>query len=344
MMATRSPNRSNRRAGFTLIELLMVIVIISILIAFLLPAISGVRKNAQVAQVRAEISALESGIASFRQKYGVDPPSRIRLHEAAAGWTGDADSRGKIRQIWPQFDFTMARNFDLDGTAGEPGVSVTLSQGECLVFFLGGILQRPEDANSDGLLQAGEDLDGDGKLGAIVNSGGAVLKPSCTGFSKNPLNPFGLGGSRDTAVYEFVVSRLVDSNTTPNGFPEFVDPIPAQTSPYLYFSSYEGQGYRSNPASATYEFASVPLYPAAGPYLPNNNAPYPPFGPYLQSATSPWKPKSFQIVSPGSDRNYGPFGVWTPETSDSLFVSSTNYQRQYEADNITNFHSTTLGK
>lgn len=238
MMATRSTNSSHRRNAFTMIELLVVISFIGILMAFLLPAISGVRKNARIAQVRAEISALESGIVSFKQKYGVDPPSRLRLYEAAAGWTGDADSRGKIRQIWPQFDFTMARDFDLDGTTGEAGVYATLSQGECLVFFLGGILIRPEDANANGILDGGEDLDGDSKLGAIVSSGGTIRKPSCTGFSKNPINPFALGGARDTAVYEFDVSRLVDSGTTPNGFPEFVDPLPSQTSPYLYFSSY----------------------------------------------------------------------------------------------------------
>ncbi|MEI6536716.1 MAG: type II secretion system protein, partial [Verrucomicrobiaceae bacterium] len=170
MMATRSLNRPHRRTAFTMIELLVVIVIISILMAFLLPAISGVRKSARIAQVRTEISSLESAIVSFKQKYGVDPPSRVVLHETATGWTSDPDSRGKIRQIWPQFDFTVARNFNLNGTAGDTGgplsatpEAVAISQGECLVFFLGGILQRPEDTVSapNGILDATEDLDGD---------------------------------------------------------------------------------------------------------------------------------------------------------------------------------------
>ena len=345
MMATRSLNRPHRRTAFTLIELLVVISIIGILMAFLLPAISGVRKNARIAQVRTEISSLESAIVSFKQKYGVEPPSRVVLHETQAGWTSDPDSRGKIRQIWPQFDFTMARNFNLNGMAGDTGASgsaapesVAISQGECLVFFLGGILQRPEDTvapptGTYGILDSGEDLDGDGKLGTVVTSGGVILKAACTGFSKNPLNPFALGGSRDTAVYEFDLSRLVDLNN--NGYPEFVDPLPSQTSPYLYFSSYEGQGYRSNSASSTFEFATAVQAAAL---------PYPPTGPYLQSATSPWKAKSFQIVSPGFDHNYGPFGVWTRETADSVLVQTAGYQRQYEVDNITNFYSGTLGR
>ena len=135
------------------------------------------------------------------------------------------------------------------------------------------------------------------------------------------------------------MGRLVDSAELglPNGdgFPEFVDPLTSQTSPYLYFSSHEGQGYRSNSASATFEFATA-VQAAAEPY--------PPTGPYLQSATSPWKPKSFQIVSPGFDKYYGPFGVWTAETADSVLVKSAGSQRQYEVDNITNFHNSTLGR
>lgn len=342
MVARHTLNTRPRRTGFTLVELLAVIVVISILMAFLLPAFSGVKKNARIAQVRAEISALESAIASFKQKYGVEPPSRVVLYETAAGWNADPDSRGKIRQIWPQFDFTATRNVDLNDTAGQApsGTApneigkITLSQGECLVFFLGGILQRPEDSDSDGLLDGGEDLDSDSKLGAIVNNSGTILKGTATGFSKNPINPFALGGGRDTAVFEFDPARLVDTNN--NGYPEFVDQLPSQSYPYLYMSSYEGQGYRSNSSLATFEFATAAQAAAT---------PFPPTGPYLQSQTvttsTPWKAKSFQIVSPGFDNNYGPFGVWT-EASAEADLSATN--RNYEVDNITNFHSTTLGR
>lgn len=342
MTVITSTNRGARRSGFTLIELMVVIVIISILMAFLLPALSGVRRNARIAQVRTEISSLEAAITSFKQKYGVEPPSQVVLYETAAGWNADPDSRGKIRQIWPQFDFTLSRNVDLNGTAGEaPSGSspnevgkVTLSQGECLAFFLGGILQRPEDSDNDGILDSGEDQDSNSKLNAIVKSGSNTLRSTPTGFSKNPINPFALGGSRDTAVFEFDVARFVDTNG--NGYPEFVDPLPSQKNPYLYISSYEGQGYRSNSALTTYEFATAAQASAI---------PYPPTGPYLQSVSgttsTPHKAKSFQLVSPGFDGYYGPFGVWTEKTWES---DLTTGNRKYEVDNITNFHSSTLGK
>src|SRR5690348_15513627 len=116
---TARPAHRPRRA-FTLIEVMVVIVILTILVALLLPAINRVRVNARIAQVKTEISSLESAIATFKTMYSVDPPSQLVICETAANWTSTAaavvDSRAKIRQIWPQFDFTISRDFDCDGT------------------------------------------------------------------------------------------------------------------------------------------------------------------------------------------------------------------------------------
>jgi prepilin-type N-terminal cleavage/methylation domain-containing protein len=342
-MLAPSPRRpANRsRAGFTLIEVLVVIVIISILAAFLLPAINSVRTRAKVAQVKVEIKALESAVATFKSQYGMDPPSSLAIWENPAGtdaalgngWNTSSpsvysvDSRSKIRQIWPQFDFTLQRDFDGDGAANK---AILLSQGECLVFFLGGILKRPEDINNNGVLDSGEDIDGDGKLGANVKSpGGSILRSACTGFSKNPFNPFASGGGRETAIYEFDTSRFVDLDG--DGYPEFVDTLPSQSSPYLYFSSYGGAGYRYNSASPLFEFgltSSPPLFFPVQPYLQGSGA-----------GATPWNSKSFQIISPGFDHKYGTFGSYSVDTANSDLTGS----RDIEADNITNFGQGTLG-
>ena len=104
---TRPPQRT---AGFTLIELLIVIVILAILMSLILPAISSAQKNARVSAVVNEIKSLESGLANFNAKYGFYPPSTITLHEAATGWSGDSESRALIRRMFPNFDFTAARD------------------------------------------------------------------------------------------------------------------------------------------------------------------------------------------------------------------------------------------
>jgi len=77
----KQPSGHTARGGFTLIEILAVILIISILMAFLLPAINSVRTKARVSQVRNEIAALESAIAAFKTQYGTEPPSSLVVYE-----------------------------------------------------------------------------------------------------------------------------------------------------------------------------------------------------------------------------------------------------------------------
>ena len=67
------------RRGFTLVELLVVIGIITLLIGILFPALRGARTNAKITSCRALLSALDTGIASFKADStfgGTLPPSR----------------------------------------------------------------------------------------------------------------------------------------------------------------------------------------------------------------------------------------------------------------------------
>jgi len=205
-----------RNGGFTLIELLIVISIIALLIGLLVPAVMSAMRNARDAEVRTEISQLDTAITAFQAGYGgIAPPSSITLHIDQTSWDGDPRSKAIIRRIWPQFDFS--------GTGGGGWTSAkTLNGAECLVFFLGGVRDSSK---------------------ALV------------GFSKNPATPFAPGGNREGPFFEFNLGRLTDADdengdgdNDPNDLnvaPEYLDPLASQTNPYIYLSSYDGSGYRS---------------------------------------------------------------------------------------------------
>ena len=211
-MRRQQNHQTHARRGFSLIELMVVIVIIAILMALILPAISGARQRARIAQVSSEISQLDNAVAKFKSVYNVEPPSSLYI--PAAGGTWGAADRSKVRSIWPQF------NFATNGGLGNGTKDMHLSGAECLVFFLGGI----ENSSSN--------------------------PPVVLGFSKNPQTPWDSAGTnREGPFFEFDNSRFTDLDK--DGLLEFADPLPDQQTPYMYLSS-QGRNYkRTNAAGST---------------------------------------------------------------------------------------------
>lgn len=307
---TPATDRSAHRRGFTLIELMIVVVILGILMALVLPAVLSALEGARRAEVVAEIRGLEAAIANFKNTYGIEPPSRIRLYEtsgASPSWsthsgsftqngTGqmvlhDAErtrSIALINRIWPNFDYTIAR--DLNGDTSFGGF-VDLTGDECLVFFLGGVAT--------------------GSPGAFA----------VTGFSKNPANPLAVASgteSRDGPFFEFKPSRLKFSlNPTNSKVLVYFDPRSSQTLPYVYASSNDGRGYQ--PAD---------LYVGSSDDLEDVYR----TGPGGAMAVAQ-KAKSFQIITPGTDGAYGSGGAFVTTAVNHGLASKADY------DNLTNFHN-----
>lgn len=313
-------------AGFTLIELMVVILIITILLGLLLPAIQGVRTRARIVQVQAEIQSLQSAITTFSQEFGgAEIPGEITLWATEAGWNSPAGQRDRaiIRKLWPQFNFTNCGG--ASWVAANPGLNLHLNGAECLVFFLGGV----PDANP--------------------------TLPTLSGFSKNPTTPFDRAASnRIGPFFSFDSTRLVDKDG--DNVVEFVDQIPSQKSPYLYFSSNGGRGYRTelgtgtnwcnsdlwddpNQAEGTAAWANDRRWMKYCYYSAFNVA-LPTAAARRQNSTAYNKTK-YQIISPG----FGGVGASSPREAygeGKLFNASNpgnSLATLYDEDNITNFHT-----
>ena len=332
---SRRPHSALRQA-FSLIELMVVMLIVALLVGMLLAAVRGAMNTARVAAVTVEFKNLEKAITDFKAKYGADPPSGIVLFESYAGWSGSTPStaavnrsRALIRQIWPDFDFlnkdSMGNPRDRDiNNDGDFGDVIVLNGAECLAFFLGGVPTK---------------------------SGGEW---SLKGFSQNGDNPLQLAGARSGPFYEFDPGRLTDLDG--DNVPEYLDSLPGQRNPILFASSYGGRGYRDSDVQlsgqAGYDRYETDRSSFAWYYRRYTNG-TPPTVADFNSAPA-FNPKSFQLISPGFDGEYGLGGTLdgNMEMTEIIKKQSTpapwvfpdydNSKRLFERDNITNFKGGTL--
>jgi type II secretory pathway pseudopilin PulG len=258
--------RSQRRSAFTLVELMGVIVIISILVALLIPVITGVLRRGAEMRARQDIAQLDGALQSFMSTFGVSyVPSRIRLCTLQSTYTStpsanpqvDIDSQQYLLKLFPKLSSTgsawAAGGSGVNWT-GHPlytsGVNPgdeTLEGHQCLVFFLGGIQV----------------------VSPSTSTTGATYTGTCSGFSTNPANPadttatvnrmgpfFDFQGGQLTYISHFTntsngflsslfhdQSVLPPPTSTPTGqlanaiFLSYLDTYKQQ--PYAYFSAYK---------------------------------------------------------------------------------------------------------
>jgi general secretion pathway protein G len=318
MHRTAATPRRPAAAGFTLIEMIVVVVIIGILAALLLPAIQATLRSSREAKVVVELKQLEVAIGTFKTKYGVEPPSQIIISTSLAGWNANPNSKALIQKIWPQLNFAATNIADGSQSPADPypdwwlnlpNGQLRLNSGECLLFFLGGVIPN-------------------GPPAAAANWAAPI------GFSTNPAYPFSpFGTSRNLPNVEFDIARIKDSDG--NSLPEYFDALPGQRNPILYFSSYDGSGYRvSGPTSEL---------PAGGTLLDVYRQHSSILAPGVATHALPaHKAQSFQLISPGIDGEYGSGGIFNPSLSDAGLTNAAAKPDKAAFDNLTNFHSTRL--
>lgn len=278
----RARSKAGRRAGFTLIELMVVAVIIGILIALLVPAITGAMRTSKNAVVTADLNTISQSLAKFQAQYGDYPPSRILLSENG---TYDLDP-GTPAAPRPPGRMIVSAN----GTAG---TDITYAElGRRSVEYLRKFWPRVAISTNPALPQWAPnspiwyDFDGDGVkkltpyilegdecltffLGGIPLNTGTQADPkwSMSGFGKNPQNPFTnnldnvatvpsntmYSGNRTPPLLEFKAERLKDTDAynparpqdEPVRFPSYHDYL-GTGHPIVYFSAYGSQGYDPN--------------------------------------------------------------------------------------------------
>jgi general secretion pathway protein G len=277
-----------------------------------------------------------------------------------------------LRKFWPRVQLNTVAGgaaslqipggyYDFNGNgvndSATNSTAFLLDGRACLAFFLGGIPLLTTSNNQP-----------------VSPSNPALY--GMTGFSRNPQNPFmnniignsNYSNNRTPPLFEFKANRLYQLDQLSNGgagTPGVIGYLDANataqaasaTNPpcYAYFSAYSNGAYDPNDVNVA-EMDSA----GNGPVLLGFNVAFPVSGggtatqspapnPYTTSLTVGTvvyqNPQSFQIISPGADSFYGPGGQYLPEATPTVPVDLTNTSpsegpvRDYEFDNLTNFHN-----
>ena len=248
-----------------------------------------------------------------------------------------------IRKFFPRVaapNSTVWHDFNGNNSL-DPGF-IYLEGHECLVFFLGGI-PNPT-SNADGTIGYGT-----------------------AGFGRDPRFPFtpSIIPNRTQALYEFKGNRLYDDDG--DGIPGYFDSLATgnQGRFLTYFVSYGASGYDPNDDNKpSPDESDTPglSFRVGNPVLgsgSNNTTVSPAPNPYTTSLPTPinatatptfnlsqpaayMNQNSFQIISAGGDRQFGPGGQYSPSGDKlplppiSLFGLPSGI-RVREYDNVTNF-------
>ncbi|MGJ8639393.1 MAG: type II secretion system protein [Opitutaceae bacterium] len=187
-MKTRIHNKS----AFTLIELLMVIAIIGILAGILIPTVGSVKKQANVAASKAQLSNYVTAITMFKGEYGFFPFSDAQKNNGA-----------EINSLSDDFVETLSgRNGKEPATTGGNRRSIGFHSFSESEFFVDDDDQIDESQIADRFNNVNLfiviDPDGDGEITVPTSTGGSkTLRASVTAYAES-----GDNGEPDYYLYD----------------------------------------------------------------------------------------------------------------------------------------------
>lgn len=309
-IASPSVRPSSLRKGFTLVEILVVIVIIGMLAAIAIPAVSTAVTAARETALKLDVTSLADAAERYHAAHGEYPPDM-------SSWTV---AMRHLRKTYPRISavditllYNMCHTASNDPTSGIPYTTATpnptagffnptaINRGEALVLFLGGL-------SSD-------------QASPFTGVGGPFEQVATTSLV-DPSN-YQYNISRDNAYNEFPTARLTLDPSTAGArlvSTDDSDILPMYlrdggTSPFVYFDS-KTYGLIPDPTGTLLSVANAyngyadPAFGVVRPFKANVpvNAPTGTYGTGRAASLDSWKwegDKKFQILSAGSDDMFG---------------------------------------